>query len=320
MCNCLPSSFFLHLHPLSMSSPAAFVKSMRFLGESTAVSTSILCHIRCHVQAMQVPPASEFFANAECQGGFFAFMSWRLSFPLVLTGDPFLQMKENKFSGFLTSLGIFFKQIYNNIKHSFTIIYKAYYKASVFQGTWQHPNHLDTATTVVVSQEAALQSLPCHLCDKSPLKRWKSAAPNQLNHLETWGLQLKRWSVGESEPNNLDWKLCEDFPLPNYEFPGRGVKSAAKFKIGLLFKLKSNESMNFYQICPSYHDSLSRPRVSNSVPRTPGVRKSGRRIGYSLEILPPRFANDFHPTLPELLVGKKQQTSTVLEHVLTIKK
>ena len=273
MCNCLPSSFFLHLHPLSMSSPAAFVKSMRFLGwEYSCVNVNSMPYsLSCPGNAS----ATCFRVLCKCRmpRGVLRFHELKTEFSARLTGDPFLQMKENKFSGFLTSLGIFFKQIYNNIKHSFTIIYKAYYKASVFQGTWQHPNHLDTATTVVVSQEAALQSLPCHLCDKSPLKRWKSAAPNQLNHLETWGLQLKRWSVGESEPNNLDWKLCEDFPLPNYEFPGRGVKSAAKFKIGLLFKLKSNESMNFYQICPSYHDSLSRPRVSNSVPRTPGSER-----------------------------------------------
>lgn len=122
MCNCLTSSFFLHLHPLSMSSPAAFVKSMRFLGwdYSCAKVNSMPYSLSCHVQAIQVPPGSEFFANAECQGGFFAFMSWRLSFPLVWLVIPFYRLKRISFPDFLTSLGIFFKQIYNNIKHSYT--------------------------------------------------------------------------------------------------------------------------------------------------------------------------------------------------------
>ena len=80
--------------------------------------------------------------------------------------------------------------------------------------------------------------------------------------------------------------------------------------------------MNFHQICQSHHDSLSRSRVSNSVPTTP-ESETAAELDISSETLPPLFANDFHPkkspTLPELQVGKKRQTSTVLEHVLISK-
>ena len=120
MCNCLTSSFFLHLHPLSMSSPAAFVKSMRFLGwEYSCVNVNSMPYsLSCPGNAS----ATCFRVLCKCRmpRGVLRFHELKTEFSARLTGDPFLQMKENKFSGFLTSLGIFFKQIYNNIKHSFT--------------------------------------------------------------------------------------------------------------------------------------------------------------------------------------------------------
>ena len=120
MCNCLTSSFFLHLHPLSMSSPAAFVKSMRFLGyEYSCVNVNSMPYsLSCPGNAS----ATCFRVLCKCRmpRGVLRFHELKTEFSARLTGDPFLQMKENKFSGFLTSLGIFFKQIYNNMKHSYT--------------------------------------------------------------------------------------------------------------------------------------------------------------------------------------------------------
>ena len=80
---------------------------------------------QCDFYAMSCPgnaSATCFRVLCKCRmpRGFLHFHELKTEFSARLTGDPFLQMKENKFSGFLTSLGIFFKQIYNNIKHSYT--------------------------------------------------------------------------------------------------------------------------------------------------------------------------------------------------------